>query len=262
MADACLNTRTQPDDGYRIRVSSHHIDALKAAFKAEKGRQPSAAELHVRLQQWLDEQMLYEHAKRLGLDQRDAIVRRQMVQKMRFLLADATPIPEPSEAQLQAWLDEHPQRYGHSPALSFDQVFLSRGARGDRMGESVRALLDHLEASPDDFLQQGDPFPAGQVITDFDEAAMRREFGREFYARIQALPEHSWQGPVASSLGLHMLRITRRSDFRAAQLSEVRDRVSNDWRVSQREKANAEAMQRLRQRFEVEYEGIQQMGAG
>jgi hypothetical protein len=261
-ADAWLNDRHSSVDSYRIVVTNHHIDALTAAFKAEKGRLPGDAELQLRLQQWLDEQMLYEQAKSLGLDQRDAIVRRQMIQKMRFLLADAVPIPEPGIEELQTWLDEHADRYGHSPRLSFEQVFLSRGARGDAMGEAVQELILHLQAHPDDFRGKGDAFATGQEIDGFDEAAMRREFGRDFYQRVVALPDNSWQGPVASSLGLHMLRITQRRDFRPAQLSEVRDRLVNDWRVYQREQANAAAMQRLRQRFEVEYEGLDGMGAG
>lgn len=200
------------------------------------------------------------------IDQRDAIVRRQLVQKMRFLLADATPIPEPDNDELQNWLDKHAERYGHSPRLSFEQVFLSRGQRGDTMGEAVREVMAHLQSQPNDFLERGDAFAAGQVIQGLDEAAIRREFGRDFYQRIVALPDNQWQGPVASSLGLHMLRITERRDFQPAQLSEVRDRLVNDWRVYQREQANARAMQQLRQRFEIEYEGLEeglsQMGAG
>ena len=254
--DAWLNGGDGPADDYRIHVTAQHIDALKAAFKSEKQRMPNDAELQLRLQQWLDEQILYQQAKALGLDQRDVIVRRQMVQKMRFLLADATPIPEPGLEDLQAFLDEHAERYGHSPSLSFEQVFLSRGKRGDAMGQAVRDVLSHLQNHPDDFQGQGDAFAAGQVITALDEATLRNEFGRDFYQRIVGLEDGQWQGPIASNLGLHMLRITQRSAFQPAQLSEVRERLENDWRVEQREQVNAEAMRQLREQFQIEYEAV------
>ncbi len=260
-ADALLNSDDSKNNR-TIRVTAQHIDALKAAYQAEHSRLPSDAELQVRLQQWLDEQILYQEARALGLDQRDSIVRRQMVQKMRFLLADAMPLAEPGEAELQAFLENHAERYGHSPRLSFEQVFLSRGGRGDQMGESVRQVLKHLQASPDDFQGQGDAFATGQVVEAFDEGDVRREFGRDFYPRIVSLPDNEWQGPVASSLGLHMVRITGRNDFRPAQLSEVRAKVENDWRVDQREQINAQAMENLRKRFQIEYEGRSSAGSG
>ena len=260
--EAWLNDSDRQADDYRIRVTAQHIGALKAAFKSERQRMPSDAELQVRLQQWLDEQILYQQAKALGLDQRDVIVRRQMVQKMRFLLADAMPIPEPGVQDLQAFLDEHAERYGHSPRLSFEQVFLSRGKQGESMGQAVRDVLSQLQSHPDDFEGLGDVFAAGQVITALDEAAVRGEFGRDFYQRIVGLPDGQWQGPVASSLGLHMLRITQRSEFQPAQLTEVRERLENDWRVYQREQANAKAMRQLREQFQIEYEAVDSMGAG
>lgn len=261
MADALLIQRNA-QDAYRIVVTQKHLDALAAAFHSEHQREPTDAELQVRLQQWLDEQMLYQQARVLGLDERDAIVHRQMVQKMRFLLADASAVPDPSEAQLEAWLAAHPERYGHHPRLSFEQVYLSRGAQGEAMGEAVRRVVSHLRLHADDFMEMGDPFPAGQVLHGLDEQSIRRDFGRDFYARLVALEAGSWQGPIASSLGLHMVRITDRNDFQPARLGEVRTRVENDWRIHQREQANARAMEQLRQKFRVEYQVADEAGAG
>lgn len=261
-ADYLLNGRESTSGNYQIHVTAGHLDALRASFKAEKGRLPSDAELQVRLQQWLDEEMLYQEARALGLERRDAIVRRQMVQKMRFLLADATPIPVPSEAELRSFMEANAVRYGHSPRLDFQQVFLSRGRHAENMTAAVREIIGKLEAAPDDFEGLGDVFATGQSISGFDETAIRREFGREFHDRLMSLPDGQWQGPVASSLGLHMVRITARSDYRPALLEEVRGRVENDWRLEQREQANARAMQKLRDRFRIEYEVVQGLGAG
>lgn len=260
-ADVYLNG-PEAEDSNTIRVTQQHLDALRAAFQSEKSRQPSEAELQLRLQQWLDEQMLYLEARKLGLDKRDSIVRRQMVQKMRFLMTDAEPIPEPGETELQAFLNANAERYGHSPRLSFDQVFLSRGKQGERMGDAVRLILGKLEANPQEFLNLGDSFPAGQSLQGLSESQIQREFGKGFYQRLVTLPDKSWQGPIASSLGLHMIRISQRHDFRPAVLSEVRKRVENDWRVLQREQANARAMQKIRERFEIEYEMPVAVGAG
>lgn len=253
-AHAWLQPTAEKGDGlYRIHVSQQQLDALRAAFIAERGRPPDNNELHIRLQQWLDEQMLYRQALALGLDERDAIVRRQMVQKMRFLLADSQPVPEPSTEQLQAWLQEHPQRYGHSPRLSFEQVYLSRAVHGTELARHAQQLLEQLHEGAQDFAQLGDPFPAGRQFTDVDQAMLRREFGRDFFRQIESLPDNRWSGPVASGLGLHLLRVTARKGFVPAQLAEVREQVEQDWRLHWRERKNAAAMQQLRQRFDVIY---------
>src|SRR6185295_2323909 len=99
-------------------------------FRAERGRDPDAAELQTRLDRWIDEQVLYREALALGLDRKDVIVRRQLTQKMRFLIEDATMPAEPSTAELQAWLEQHAERYGQPSTVSFQQVFLSRGRHG------------------------------------------------------------------------------------------------------------------------------------
>ena len=216
-------------DSQRILISRQHMDALRAGFQQEHGRLPTDEELSLRLKAWIDEQVLYRQALTLGLEQNDAIVRRQLVQKMRFLLEDAIPVDEPDEQALQSWLDEHPERYG-------------------------QALLEKLHGQPDQ--------PDVNRIDNVDHARLRRDFGRAFADAVMQLPDGQWQGPLQSGLGLHLVRITDRGDFTPARLADVHDRVGIDLRLHLREQANREAMDRLRRRFRIEYEDAVNSGAG
>ena len=256
------NDAGQSQELYQIEVTEQQRDALHAAFIAENGRPATEAELHIRLQQWLDEQMLYRQALALGLDKRDAIVRRQMVQKMRFLLADSHPVAEPTTDDLQAWLDTHPQRYGHSPRLSFQQVYLSRSMHGKNLNAAARKIQQQLQQHPDAFVGLGDAFPSGQTLLQVDTASLRRSFGQDFTAQISQMPDDVWSGPIVSGLGLHWVRITARQDFVPAQLADVRQQVEQDWRLYQREVANAAAMQEVRDQFEVIYSDASQAESG
>ncbi|MGB1581383.1 MAG: peptidyl-prolyl cis-trans isomerase [Nevskiales bacterium] len=262
MLNAWLQPQTHEETQlYRIEVTTQQLDALRAAFAAEHGRPATTEELQSRLQLWLDEQMLYRQALALGLDARDSIVRRQMVQKMRFLLADSQAVPDPTTAELRAFLEAYPQRYGQSRRISFDQVYLSRSAQGSNMAAAVAALQSRLEQKPDDFISLGDPFPAGQQLTAVDDSSLRRDFGQSFAEQLPSLPDGQWTGPITSGLGLHWVRITARHDFVAGSLDDVRQRLVQDWTIHQREMANAEAMQGLRQRFEVIYQLPAEAGA-
>jgi len=57
------------------------------------------------------------------LEKDDLIVKRRVVQKMRFLLEDMTPIAPPTEAQLQTWLGQNAQRYQTEQTIVFDHHF-------------------------------------------------------------------------------------------------------------------------------------------
>jgi hypothetical protein len=237
-----------------IVVTASQQTALAEGFRAEQGREPTTEELQARLDRWIDEQVLYREALALGLDRRDAIVQRQLTQKMRFLIEDATLLPEPTQADLQAWLDQHPERYGEGPAVSFEQVFLSRGRHGDRLPAEAAAVARQLQQDPQAFVGLGDPFLVGQAVIAADAARLRRDFGAEFGAALAKLPQGQWAGPIASGFGLHLVRVTARAPLVPARLEAVRDRVRLDYQLAQREARNKDALAQLRARYRIEFE--------
>jgi peptidyl-prolyl cis-trans isomerase C len=172
-------------------------------------------------------------------------VHRQLSQKMRFLLEDSTALPAPTDAQLQAWLDQHMARYGKPPSISFQQVFLSRGRRADHMQSDTAKISATLAAKPDQFLGLGDPFPLGQEIRDANSTQLRRDFGAEFAAALQALHSSGWSAPLASGFGLHLVRITKVGDFQPV-----------NYQLAQREQMTQRAIENIRKKYRVEFEAL------
>lgn len=245
-------TGQNPQDAGHIIVTATQQAALAEAFRVEHGRAPRAEELQARLDRWIDEQVLYREALALGLDRRDVIVQRQLTQKMRFLIEDSMPVAEPSEAELQAWLDKNVERYGHPSTISFEQVFLSRGRHGERLVTEAAHVKEQLQRDPAGFVGLGDAFLVGQVITDATDERLRKDFGAGFGDTLQPLPQGEWTGPVTSSFGLHLLRVTGRGNFRSARLAEVVDRVRVDYLLAQRETENRRALAELRARYRIQ----------
>ena len=68
----------------------------------------------------------------MGLDRDDTIIRRRLRQKLEFLVEDSAAASAPSDAELQAWLDAHPESFKAEPQLAFRQVYLSPERRGPR----------------------------------------------------------------------------------------------------------------------------------
>ncbi|MEO6698543.1 MAG: peptidylprolyl isomerase, partial [Paraperlucidibaca sp.] len=244
---------------HEIRISTSQQAALREAFQAEHGRQPNAAELRDRLAFWIEEQVLYREALALNLDRADVVVRRQLAQKMRFLLEQSPALTPPSDADLQSWLTQHASAYGTAPSLDFEHIFLSRGRHGDTLHAAAERIRQQLRHNPSTWQTLSDPFSSGLVLLQASPASVRAAFGPDFADRIQGLPlqqppVRQWSGPIASSFGLHFVRLTTRSPFQPAQLATVRARVLADYEIAARKRLSDDALLRLKARYRIRFD--------
>jgi hypothetical protein len=199
------------------------------------------------VKQFVEEEALYREALRLGLDRGDLIVRRRLVQKMEFLLDDmAAPAP-PTDADLQAWLAAHPERYRTPRRVTLEHVYFSKDRRGAQAEADARAAL----AAPEQ--ATGDPFMGGRRLERRTEQDLARELGSAFAAAaIQLEPGAGWQGPIASSFGFHLVRVVEVTPETPATLDEVRARLVADVTDARRQEAVAKARADLVKRYPVQ----------
>ncbi|MHA7833350.1 MAG: peptidyl-prolyl cis-trans isomerase [Algiphilus sp.] len=232
-----------------IVVSAQRIDALRADFQTRKHRPPTAGELDRMVEHWVRNEALFRQARALGLDQDDQIIRRQLIRKMRFLLEDTHPLPEPTREALQAHLEAHPERYGQPMRIGFEHVFIARGAQAAHRAEALLRRLRNTEAET--ALPPGDPFPGPPQIAAADATAVHKRFGSGFFETLQTLPPEQWSGPVASPAGLHLVRVQAVFPFVPATVESAGEALVNDVRHLQRERKNAELLEQLRAQFVV-----------
>src|SRR5215510_5405668 len=77
---------------------------LANLYRTQFGVLPSDGQLKFIVDDFVDDEVLYREALRLGLDQDDEIIRRRLIQKLEFLQRDLTVPPAPSDADLRAYL--------------------------------------------------------------------------------------------------------------------------------------------------------------
>ena len=80
---------------------------------------------------------------------------------------------------------------------------------------------------------------------------LRDLFGTAFAEAVFELERGSWQRPVESSYGVHLVVVRDRTAPRAPALSEVRDRVKADLLDQRRREMNEAFYASLRERYEV-----------
>jgi hypothetical protein len=235
----------------QIRISEARIEAIAAGFEKTWQRPPSDAEMGGLLQGFVREEIYYREALALGLDQDDPVLRQRLAQKLRFLLEDLAQLAEPTEAELQAYLDANPDAYRRSPSFSLQLVYLNPAVRGANIDVEAGKMLTGLRAGEVTAADTGDSTMLPRRYQNESLPNIGRDMGRDFVQQLIDVPVGSWQGPLVSSFGLHLVYIEKRIDSELPALDEVRKRVLRDWTSEKRQQMNENSYQELYKRYQV-----------
>jgi hypothetical protein len=236
----------------RIVVSAPKIEQMEAIFSQTRMRPPTAEELKGLIDDYVAEELYVREALKLGLDQDDTVIRRRLRQKMEFLIAAEVEAQAPSEADLQAYLAAHPEKFETAPRIALQQVYLSPPDRGDRIATDAQAMLRELQADPDaDPALFGDATLLPGALPPSDTAQIAAVFGPEFSAVVGGAAPGIWFGPVASAYGLHLVRITSVEAGQLPPLDKVREAVLREWTYDRIQAATQERLNELLGRYEV-----------
>ena len=248
--------RPDPTASRRIVVDRAEVDRLAALFATQWQRPPSADELRGLIEQHVDEEVLYREATALRLDDGDEIVRRRLAQKMQFMIEDTARVPAPTEADLTAYFGAHRADFQTAPQRSFTHIYF-RADRSDAARDATRVLADLHDAARaperggERGGERGDPFALRYDYADVTERDVATLFGADFAARVFALPVGSWQGPVTSSYGVHLVRVASARAPAPPDYAALREQVRAAWLDDARKRANAKVMAEVKARYRI-----------
>lgn len=238
-------TGRDPAD-YEITISDMDVARLKAGWVQNFRRAPTQDELDGLIDREIKEEIYYREALRLGLDRNDPLIRRRLFTKMRFLDNQEVSEDNPSDAVLQKWLDDHPEKYALSSRYDLEQIYL-----GQSPAQSISVTPDDLNQgviTPDSVRQ---PISLPVSLNQTDAAEISRQFGEQFAAGLNAMTIGQWQGPVQSGFGQHFVKITSKTPGKSPSLDDVRQAVTNDWRAAQTARLEEAAFDRYRSQYEI-----------
>lgn len=240
-----------------IVVTEARVEALAENFARTWMRPPTAQEIKGLVDDYVAEEVYYREAVAMGLDSDDLVIRRRLRQKMEFISADVATATPPTDAQLQAYLAEHAEKFLMPPRLTFQQVYFSTDKRGEGAARDAEKLLAELDAGrgPASPIEAGDPTllpPAMEAAAPQDIA---NAFGSEFAAAIEDAPVGQWAGPFPSGFGMHVVKVDAREAGTAPTLAEIRPLVQREWEAEQRRTVERALLDKLRARYDVRVEG-------
>jgi hypothetical protein len=223
-----------------VRIGPGEVAWLRETWTRQWQRPPSQEELRGQVTEFLKEELLAREARSMGLDQGDTIVRRRLAQKLEFLMQDTARLAEPSDADLERFYGAHPDLFRSPARLSFSHVYFGREHRRDAAGDARTALLALSRNDPSVRASElGDRLMIDYELRDADEQSIAAQFGPAFSAEIMQLEPGTWQGPIESAYGLHLVRVERHVPAAPRAFAEVRTQALERWR-SEREREQGE----------------------
>jgi len=238
----------------QIALSLDDLRQMEMYFESQWHRQPTPAEFQAMVEDKVREEVLYREALAMGLDKDDTIVKRRMAQKMQFLAEDVAAAHEPSTDELKAWFDKNKDKFALPSRYSFRHVYFSPDKRGKTAQQDAANALSKIAGQPEDSkvaASLGDSFMFQDYYGDRAPSAIAKEFGPPFAAAIEKLKPGSWQGPVQSGYGWHLVFVDTVIPGRIAAFEEIEPDVKTAWLADQKSTAWQKAYAEMRAKYTV-----------
>ena len=247
------NNSSQPGSK-RIDLTQDDLRQLQMGFAAQWERQPTPEELAGLVENRVHEEILYREALAMALDKDDDIVKRRMAQKMQFLAEDVANAHEPTTAELHAWFEGNRGKFLLPGAITFRHLYFSPDRRGQRAHEDALKVLAKIAGQPGESkaaASLADAFMFQDYYGDRSPEQLVKEFGSQFAQTVFTLKPGSWQGPIESGYGWHLVFVDSFSSSRLPSFDEVEPAVKSAWLADKHEDAKHKAYETMRAKYTV-----------
>ncbi|MGQ0680773.1 peptidylprolyl isomerase [Bradyrhizobium sp.] len=236
----------------KIDITAGDARWLAENWATQWRRPPTRDELRGLIADYLNEQLLAREARALGLEDNDVIIRRRLAQKLTFIIDDTMRRAEPTEEELQRYYDAHARRFRSDARISFAHIYFSPQRRADARSDAENALkLLVAEGATAWNASLGDRLLVRSELRDETEQSVSSTFGPDFARAVFALEASSWSGPVQSGYGMHLVRVSAMKEASVPPLSEIRERVTAEWKREREMEAKERYLAELRKKYDV-----------
>jgi peptidyl-prolyl cis-trans isomerase C len=243
----------------QILLNFEELRQMDAYFVSQWHRPPSPSEFQALVEDKVREEVLYREALAMGLDKDDTVVKRRMAQKMQFISEDVAAAHEPTPAELKDWFDKNSRKFALPSRYSFRHLYFSTDQRGINAHDDAAKALTRIAGLPEDSrlaVSLADPFMLQDYYGDRAPAALAKEFGPRFAVALEALKPGSWQGPIESNYGWHLVFVDTVIPGRIPALEEIEPDVKTAWLGEQKATAWQKTYAEMRAKYTVLLPGL------
>ena len=242
-AGALLAHRLVVGDPHTIELTPRLKADLVRRYQDQIGRPPTSVEVEACVAAWKVDEALYREALREGIDRDEPTVRNLLITTLRERLMLQTRLPEPTEAELQQYLEQH--RADYETPLIYEHEFVAF-PKQQPGAERERAKYERSLAAGATPASLGLRSTAANV----NRERIEQEFGPEVAEKIQHLPMGQWQ-KLETGDRLLLVKLTRIQGGLAAPAA-LHQQLLAGFQAATRQKALERATRVIAQRYRFE----------
>ncbi len=232
----------------RIVVTPEIVESLVLEREELLGHGVGASERDRLIQGYIDQQVLAAEALKLGLDKSDNRITNLLADQMRSILS-VEPVM-PTEEQIDSYYNSEVDRYRSPDVISIEHIYYYFPQNLDTV--DYGGILAQLETKVLDWKDLGDRFWLGAILEGYSRESLTTMLGEAFTDQIFRLDLEKWHGPLKSSRGTHLVRITQNSEGQVLSREQARSLVVQDWLRKQREDLLQRKIDQIKESYHIE----------
>lgn len=239
-----------------IVVTLRQQENLANTFERTWQRPPTTEELAGLVVDFIRQEIAYRESQNMQLDRDDIVIRRRLRQKLEMLAEGLATLAPPTDEELQVFLDANPERFRLPAVLTIQHVYFNTDDDAESAEQRAIALLQRLKDAPStvDLDAVGDPSMLPPYLNDVREPELASLFGGNFATDLSEIEVGTWEGPVRSGYGLHLVRVDNRTPGYLPKLDEVSESVQRDFLWDRRKEAIDALYDRLADNYTISVE--------
>ena len=245
-----VNKKTDSKD--TILINDFDVSNIIASWEMQWKRLPTEQELQNLIDLNIKQEIFYQEALKMNLDHNDEIIKRRLAQKMQFLSNDIASVFEPTEEDLQSYLDKNIEKYLTPYTYSLYQITFSPDNRNDPFNDASVVLNENLNASFDEMKSKGDNLPISYQFTNASASDLALKLGSKFPEALKDLTINTWTGPIPSGFGFHLVYITDIIEPRQPMLDDIRKTVIRDYEYDFQKEIDERIYQDLKKQYDIQ----------
>ena len=231
-----------------IVIDAARRDALISKWQAKTKRLPTNEEKEALFKQYSQDEMMFREALRLGLNEDDTIIKRRLIQKLRFLYEESH-FESVSLSELRAFYKANQANYVLDEQYSFYHLFYSK----EPSKSDLDRIFQELDADDQHWQQKGEASMLARSYANRSFSDIKALFGTDFSNQLKHLAVGKWSGPIHSVYGAHIVYMVHRVPKKERDFDQVLPLLKADYQQFLTKKRVQEKVQALSKRYQILY---------
>ena len=231
-------TKTDPK---AIVITSQLRNDLKQIYANSFKKDPSARDMQILIDRWVDNEVLYREGLALGLDKGDDSIRERVIFKTLSVTQAEVNLPNPDENFLKNWFNEHQEQYNEPTQLNFEEAVVFGKPNPMEIKNFVLALNGKGKSSIDSNLE---------IFKDRPRFTIVDGYGEEFTKSLEQLPRNEWSA-LESTAGTRIVRLVSVKQGQKANFEQLKAKIYTDWKNQTAAELSTKAIRELGKKYKI-----------